>query len=245
MFEGFLQGLRSLVFGPSSLGKERREVVRLRCYYRVTCCDDHARAYGARVTEMSLLGLRLEGSQRFSRRDRIYVNLPSSPSKDEGIRCTVVWSTRRPTGAYSTGAMYDDSPENLSRSWVKVVLRELGFEEDNIYQKREYVRFASSLQAQVIDGRGGLAAPVTVLNLGVGGALLRCPGPLAEDHTVELRLAPYHGLPAADFPGTVLRSQPDPEMEGERQHNFRFASLGDRSVRLLGRYLIQLLKESR
>lgn len=243
MFSGFIEGLRSLVFGSPFPGKERREMARLRCYYGVTCYDAEDRGHGARVTEMSLTGMRLEGATGFKRGAHIYISLPKAHSKKKSIRCTVVWTQRRPTGTWWVGVVYDDSQKNVRASWARDVLRELGFDEKNIYQRRQHVRFPSALEGEVRDGRGDLLTQVAVLNLGVGGALVRTDRSIPENSMLRLIVGPYGPLPSMELPGMMIRSREDPEVQGERLCNFRLLKADDGTIKQLGRYLVLLLRE--
>lgn len=248
MFAGFLDGLKSLVLSSASRydGAERREIVRLRCYYPVTCFTDKGKtAHNARVTEMSLKGMRLVGPRKLARDAEVYVAYQSEDRrvKKESVRCKVVWCNKRPTGEYRLGVMYDDSQENLGTSWVKVILRELGFNENNIYQRRRHARFNSSINGDLTTGEGKRVASVDVVDLGVGGALLRCPERVEPETMMRLSVGPYENLPRVHLPGMVIGTRSDPDKPGERLHNFRIVHADKKEVELLGKYLIQLLRE--
>lgn len=243
MFQGFLEGLKALVWGPSIPQQERRATVRLRCAYEVVCYDSQGDGNGVLITEISPLGMRLEGRTGFPRGSQIEVAPPARAPHSEGVRCTVIWSRRRTTGTHRTGVVYADPQRNLRESWVQAVLDELGFEEEAVYQQRRHVRFASTLDGEVLGSDGSMIALVTVVNLGVGGALLRGEGEVPQDTMLRLVIEPHGGLRRLELTGVAIRRGEDPDVNDEKSYNFRFAQLDEEAVERLGTYLIYLLKE--
>ncbi|MBI3927606.1 MAG: PilZ domain-containing protein [Armatimonadetes bacterium] len=233
MFAELLEGLKSLVLGPNQVEQERREIVRLDCDYPVTVelCGEPCGA--ARVIELSPAGLRLEGSGELKVATAIHLRLSDSLAGGK-----VVWC-RRHSGGWRSGVLLTES----AGSWVEKLLQEVGFDENIVFTRRRHPRMAGAVPARASDSAEQHVEEGWVSNLGVGGALLRFPRPLPEDRVLDVRIGPSHRLPALSLQGTVLKTWPDPD-EQQLHHNFRFLDPDADQVKLLGRYIFALLKES-
>ena len=243
MLKDILAGLKTLTLGRDRTATgERRRLVRLKCRYRVTCEMDRS-AFRAVVVDMSVQGLRLEIPERLKRGQVVHVTYAGDPAFIMGpVRCVVNWTRRSPQGHLEAGLRYEDLESNLARSWVKLILRELGFDAVNIFQRRKARRVVAMLNVQLrLSGRTELNA--RVLNLGVGGALLQTLDPLERGQVLTMDLGPVKGLPLLSVSAEVLTCRYEPR----NQFWFcgvRFRGLADRQLDLLSRYLIHLLKDT-
>lgn len=247
---GVLFKLRQLLDGvvaffqvrSSTKADERRRLIRLRCDYQVQCVVDQQQ-FSAQVTDMGLNGMRLRLDQKLKPGSTIFVYHPSRVDKveNEYVLCLVRWCRRRHNSEdLEAGLQYADTPGNMRRSWVKFLLKELGFDERAIYTRRKSIRADARLTGRAVadDGRRleGL-----VLNLGAGGALFECPDAFAGGTRVRLHVGPYAKLRPIELPGIVLHAKRSKE-DGPYMTSIRFEDLNGTQVRQLGQYVLQLLK---
>lgn len=227
----FFQGQRGV--SPN----EQRGLIRLRCDYQVQCQSGPS-SCAARVVDIGLNGMRLFVDARVEAAAKLRVHAPASFTgpNSESVDCHVRWCRkRRKVEGYEIGVQYDGKRGSMRRSWVKFLLKELGFDERSIFTRRKSVRAHGAIQGKLTstDGReiGG-----TVRNLGAGGALFEADESLPGGTSVRLRLGPWRYLQAIELPGTVLAG-------GDLQCAIRFGKLTASQVRRLGNYVLQLLKE--
>jgi len=226
----------------TSKGEERRRLIRLRCAYKVQCVVDQQQFEG-QIMDMGLNGMRLRVEQRLKPGGNIFVFHPTSHNQveNEYVLCLVRWSRkRRDSEDFETGLQYADTPGNMRRSWVKFLLKELGFDERAIYTRRKSIRAESSLPALMV-APDGCELEGTVLNLGAGGALFESDTAFAAHTRVNLKVGPLGNLKPIWLPGVVLHSKQAEEME-PYMTSIRFEELKARQVRSLGQYVLQLLK---
>ncbi len=235
MLGGFLEGLRGLVLSQSVPSSERRATPRLRCYYPVSCAAVASQqVMSARVTEMSRQGMRMEASEPYKRGTSVNVTY-TSPHPQATVRCKVRWSRRRASGSHWMGVTYEEPPD---ASWVGYVLRELGFEDSDVFQKRRTIRLPAELQAEVRSPQGDVLSSGVVINLGVGGALVEMPRSVPGDREIVLSLLG----PAVDLPAWVLRVRPSPDRKSSYLAHIRFQEMTKAQTRHLGQHLISLLR---
>jgi len=244
MLREILAGLKTLTLGHGKTATgERRRLVRLKCRYPVTC-ELEKSAFRAVVVDMGVQGLRLEIPERLKRGQVVHVTYPSTQAHFavDSVRCVVNWTRRNPQGQLEAGLRYDDLESNLEKSWVKVILRELGFDAASIFQRRKARRVVAMLQVQLRrPGRTGLTA--RVLNLGVGGALLQTLDPFDRGQVLTMDLGPVKGLSVLSVSAEVLTCRYEPRSQSWFC-GVRFSGLSDRQLDLLSRYLVHLLKDS-
>lgn len=245
-----LQKLKQLLEGAlaffqvrsTSKGEERRRLIRLRCAYKVQCVVEQQQFEG-QILDMGLNGMRLKVSQRLKPGGNIFVFHPTSNNQveNEYVLCLVRWSRkRRDSDDFESGLQYADTPGNMRRSWVKFLLKELGFDERAIYTRRKSIRAESSLPALMV-APDGTELEGTVLNLGAGGALFESDTVFASQTRVNLKVGPLGNLKPIWLPGVVLHSKQSEELEPYLT-SIRFEELKARQVRSLGQYVLHLLK---
>ncbi|HXE73059.1 MAG TPA: PilZ domain-containing protein [Candidatus Nitrosotenuis sp.] len=244
MLESLVEGLKALVQGRGgSSVEDKRRLIRLRCHFKVTCAQER-RAFEAAVTDMGLGGMRLKVPERLKPGERVTVTNPAVEGKGllDSVRCAVVWCRKqRHSEQLEVGVRYDDTPANMARSWVKFVLRNLGFDERAIYQKRKNIRAATSLPCHMELTSGKTEG--RVVNLGVGGALVQSDYELPTGGRILLRIGPWQRLPALELGGQVRSGRFVPEGQ-VWLHGVRFINLSPAQVEVLGRYVITILRES-
>ncbi len=227
-----------------STPEERRRLIRVKCDYQVSCIVGN-RTFAARVLDMGLNGMRLEVPERLRGGSTIYVHHPKPSNRfdNEHVICQVRWCRkRRNTDEIEVGVQYADTPGNMRRSWVKFLLKELGFDERAIYTRRKQVRAPAQLYSEVLSDDGQTLVSKCI-NLGVGGALFESHEAFSPGTNVRMKIGPYRRYRALDVTGTVITAKKQPHL-GVYHTSVRFADPTSSQIRLLGDYVIGLLKDS-
>lgn len=245
MLNEIVQGLRSLVQGrPEGAGTgEKRELIRLKCRYKVTLSIEK-QAFGGHVTDMGLKGMRAEVPERLKVGTPVHVTYSAETTgfQVDTVKTVVAWCRKSKTGKIEVGLRYDETRTNLERSWVKLILRELGFDEKSIFQRRKARRAVAMLPAQVAR-MGQRTQGARVLNLGVGGALLQSDERFDKGQDMVLDVGPALGLPVLSVPGEVVTCRYEPQSQSWLE-GVRFRSMDQKQLDLLTRYIVNLLKGS-
>ncbi len=229
----------------TSKAEERRRLIRLRCNYEVQCVFEETQ-FTANILDMGLNGMRLRMQERIKPGSTVFVYHPAQVDRTENeyVLCLVRWSRkRRDSEEIEAGLQYADTPGNMRRSWVKFLLKELGFDERAIYTRRKLIRAKSLLTAVLFSTVDGHKLEGKVLNLGVGGALFESSTTYPPKTQVRLRIPAWGKLKPLDLPGVVLHSK-RPNPSGNYLTSVRFEDLRSPQLKLLGQYVLQLLKET-
>ena len=242
MLKKLFQGLRSLRRGdedPDWEYDERRELVRMRCHYEVQYRFKDKRHQG-QIVDMSLGGMKLRCFQTPQIGDTVEVTykVPAVNAQNQSIPCKVQWvRSRERDFVQFVGLAYDAGDEVLRNSWVKMLLKQLGFSPDKIFQRRKYVRAECFVPVRVVHERVK-AFEGRLYNLGARGALIEGQTPVEEGQLVELQVGPFEELPYFELTGTVVQ---------QKQHHknvllgVEFGELSEKATNTLGRYLRHLL----
>ena len=231
----------TVLFGPVKPGRERREMIRLKCRFPVRCFYKDQSFRGI-VTDMGIKGLRLESPRKLRKGQMLQIELEelTGPFSVARVNCQVRWCRNQKTSTFiGMGVSYEEPLERMSDSWVRSVLYELGFEEEFIYQRRRAVRVDCCLSGELeMDGQ---RVPVSIVNLGVGGALIRGMGALELRDPVRLFLGPETPLPSVGLESEVVGMK----AEAGEQHllSVRFLEMSPSLNRTLGRYVMTQLRE--
>lgn len=219
--------------------RDCRQVVRMRCHYDVEYRFAGEIARG-QVVDIGIGGMKLRCSvpPRVDDSVEVFSPEPEPRMPQRSVPCRAEWVRGRELdGALFVGLTYDASNELLGRSWVKVLLKELGFRPERTFQRRRFLRAEGFVPVRVGLGRGTLF-PGTLSNLGVQGALLEASCPLDPGVEAELEIGPFEELPSFLARGTVaqLSGGGEPYLLG-----VRFEDLSPEAIATLGRYLRHLL----
>ncbi|MEW6279906.1 MAG: PilZ domain-containing protein, partial [Candidatus Eremiobacterota bacterium] len=238
-------GLMSLFQGRGGrTPEERRRLIRLKCNYDVTAIVGD-RSMPARVIDVGLYGMRLEMRDRLRAGASVYVHHPKPSHRfdNEHVLCEVRWCRRRPkSDRLEIGVQYADTPGNMRRSWVKFLLKELGFDERAIYTRRKAIRAPSSISAEMRDEKGD-TIPGMVVNVGVGGALFQSQNAFGPGTNIRMKIGPYRRFKPLELTGTIISTRKQDETDGYLT-SVRFGATTPGQVRLLGDYVIDLLKSA-
>lgn len=245
MWKGFLDGLRSLGKGSESDPwdfSERRSLVRLECQYEVIGRrEGQRRTFEGQIVDMGLKGMKLRTFEPLKQGEQVHITypVPILEIPQDTVVCRVLWVKTRPRDfVLFAGLGYAESDQVMAQSWVKYLLRQLGFSRERIFQKRQSVRAECFVPAQ-LSGQDGHPVEARLYNLGVGGALVEAAAPWEVGQSVQLQLGPYEGLPRCTLGGRLVSRRP----EARRfLHGIEFYDLGNAQLRTLGRYLFFLLR---
>lgn len=245
MWKGFLEGLRGLIKSnaPEDWNyTERRGLIRLDCMYEIEGRTESGKKFTGQIVDMGLKGMRLRTFEQVKAGDTLFIRylVPILEVPTDTIRCKVLWSqSRQRDFVLFAGLGYDEPETTMAHSWVKYLLKQLGFSRERLYQKRKYVRAECWVPAQLIYG-GNERAEGRLYNLGVGGALIEAAAPLEDGMPVQLLVGPYEELPAFTVPGKLASRR----MDGRRYlHGVEFPDLDAVQARAVGRYLFLLLRQ--
>lgn len=191
----------------------------------------------AQVVNIGLGGLHLYLDLEPERGDTIVLLDPASGrARPVGIKCSVQWVRKMPRSTrLLVGVNYDEKPETLARSRLAQLLSELGFLEKLIYRRRRRRRVKARIEVAVNQQFEG-----TILNIGVGGVLLECGEELSEGANVSLTVGPHGRLYALNTAGEIRYRH---KTDDGWHYGIRFVHLNPDQVKLLGKYVLEQLKE--
>lgn len=242
MLKKLLQGLKALRGGDSDPDwsyEERRDLIRMRCHYEVEYRFD-GKKYPGQIVDMSLGGMKLRCFQPPPKDATVEVtySVPALDIREQTVPCRVSWVRGRERDfVHFVGLAYDASDDVLKNSWVKMVLKQLGFNPKKIYQRRKFIRADCFIPAQIIYQRVKVMEG-RLYNLGAMGALVETQAPLEKGEFVELHIGPLEDMPRLDISGTVVQVT---KQHGNVTMGIEFGKLSDRATERLGRYLKHLL----
>lgn len=243
MIKGLVQGFLTLVQRPTEPWDfgERRKLIRMRCHYPSQAHLD-GKKIDAVISDMGLGGLRIKVFHPLKIGQRWVVESPFHEVGEcnEPVETQVLWIQQPTKGMASfAGLKYVSPPERMGKTWVKGVLKELGFRPESILSKRRWVRTDCFLE-------GTLRLPnnsrqtIRIQNLGVGGVLFEYRGLLTLG-VQQLRIGPLDKHPPLDVRGTLVKARP----EGNSYlYSLEFDELQPAHLRLLSVYLKDLMKHS-
>lgn len=235
----FLEGLRQIALGPRTrTGEDLRSRIRVFCRYPILLTTEEGGPDRAYVVDLGLNGLRLEDVRRLKRGARVEIASAFPGMEQDRLAGEVIWCRERLSGGYNAGVRYEQPS-----GWARVILRELGIDEQSGMQRRRHLRIPTSLRAEIreldsnrslVDGR--------VANLSMGGLLLRSEGELKAGTEVLCLFGPSSHYPNLSVEARVLGSSFDEE-ERNWYHSLEFEDLSGREVREVGRLVVSFLKE--
>lgn len=257
MLRDIIDGFVSL-FQPDGPQEDRRKVIRLRCRFDIFLLTDKE-VTAATVVDMGLQGLRVECREYFKTGtqvsliyrgaigeqpavSRVHLERDIEGAFSQGVLCEVSWSQKDKFTKVSTiGVTYNDSPKRMGKSWVKKILREIGFDEDTIFQRRKIVRVISSIPCKLTADKSTWRG--RVINMGAGGALFQGDYKIQVGQVVKVSIGPYKKkLKNLEVRGQIVTQRYEQSTNGWL-HGVRFMGMSKAQVALLGKYVVGLLKE--
>lgn len=233
---------KALLQNPS----ERRQLVRVRCRIPIQIRVKD-RTVGGWIIDIGVQGIRVRTGEQLRNGGIFPVRATVSQQSNQAwVNCRVVWSRSSEGGKhYLAGARFHETRDNLKRTWVHRLLRELGLNDNSLRERREFIRADGKVPVRVQSSKDPSTGMVQVetINLGVAGLLLRTSRPLYPTEHYKCWIGPWGSLPeVGPIPSEVLDCRPDPS-GFTSQVPLRFLELEEDTVRDLGRYVLALLKE--
>lgn len=236
MIKQILKGFLSLVQRPTpdwDFG-ERRKLIRMRSHYKTQLELEGKKLEGV-ITDMGVGGLRLKVFHALKIGQVITVHSPFNEVGENNapVDCKIVW-TQQPEKSFVTyaGLVYATDPKKMARTWVKGVMKQLGFRPESLLSKRNWVRAEVFLEGTV-KRPDNSRHEMRIQNLGVGGALFeyRDKLPLGD---ITIRIGPYEKLPGLDVSGTLVKARP----QGKHfLYGMEFGEMKPAQLRMLAVYL--------
>ena len=222
---------------------EKRRALRVKSYAQVevTC---EGQSYRGTVTELGVEGLRLKSLEAPLAQGQaldIHYELPDEVEERGSVKVQVAW-VQRVGREMVAGARYVDSRENMRRSWVRLLLQEIGFDDSRIFQKRQHLRVDTTIPARVFQHEQLIGGEHRVDNLGIGGALLHSSDPLDKGAIYSLEMSLWRILPTLRLPVGVIDVRPDPA-EGYLM-SLQFGEMDAPQVKVLGNYIINMINQT-
>lgn len=220
--------------------ENRRDDGRVECSYKVSYLSETNRSGEGELMDISRRGMRLRTSEALAK-GRIVSLLPPKRMEIQEdfapLMARVVWACKDTDGRYLAGLLLPAGSAD-EETWVEELLTRLGYPNDP--KRRKHVRAEANLEG-VFRLTGGPEAEVLVMNLGMGGALVRADDRYEKDSAFTLLLGPAGNLPEIELQGVVLKSMG--EESGGHNHSVRFGPLERRRHDLLKEYIVYLLEE--
>ena len=205
MLKQLLEGIKAFIMGGDlPTPEESRQTPRVLCQYRanVRAGKDE---YQASVVDIGATGIGLEGGPKLKKGQQIQISYPMAREfvEENAVHLEVMWSrVREHDKQVLVGARYTDDLESLKRSWVFVLLEELGLYGDSTFQKRKYARLASAMKADLRDyDTGRHLTRGKVANLSLGGALIESEDKVKSGTKLLVLMGPHIDYPPSPFTG--------------------------------------------
>jgi PilZ domain len=222
--------------------EDRRSVPRLGCQYEVRFINERGKPGQGELIDVSSKGLRLRTPGPLAKGLTLALNSPEDENLDRfpPLMARVVWSIREQTGTYQHGLMLPLALEE-EETWLDHVLQAMGYT-DGGSQRRQHIRAEAEIDGLLVLDEDPTARKVSVAiqNLGMGGALLRCPETLPKNSQFALTIGPFDDLPEVALAGTILRVTELPH-KGYTLHPARFRPLESLGERVLREYILKLI----
>lgn len=234
-----LSSIKMLV-DPQLPVEDRRHTGRMDCALDTGYSTEGGESGTAQVIDVSRRGLRIRSARPIAKGLTIALKAPSSmPEGDySALMARVMWSTRD-GDSFLSGLLLPPGIQD-QETWLEAFLVSKGYNLADP-QRRKFVRADSELAGQLLlDAQPPLQ--VLVLNLSLGGALIRSELAFEKQQAFRLQLGPHGDLPDLELSGTVLRHS---HTDGDNWHfhSTRFGPLETRRHSLLKEYILKLLKK--
>ena len=219
--------------------KDKRQTPRIECRCEVEFVDENGKKGKGFLIDISKKGLQLETETRLAKGLTLAMKAPEEEMLDRTtpFMAKVRW-TRKRHGQTRAGLALPNGIEE-DPNWLESLLNQLGYSEDGT-QRREYIRATTEISGQLtLDDEDRTTQSVELLNLGMGGALIKSKTPLPKDCQFSLIVGPFEDLPILSLSGTVLRLV---KKEGRDFDLFpcRFNPTEEKDADILQEYILKL-----
>ncbi len=239
-FSRLLSSIKQLV-DPTLPIEDRRGGGRLACSYESSFVTEHGETGRCEVVDVSRRGLQLITENPLAKGLTVAIKTPETLGSDAfaSVMTKVMWTRKDQDQRFLSGVLLPPGIED-EETWLEAILSKSGYRDDGS-QRRKFVRAESEISGRLaLDGETPFE--VMVLNLGMGGALIKCEQSLPAERHFVLELGPFGDLPDIEISGTILR-ETDSNDGGPRLYSSRFGPLEKRRHSLLQEYILTLLKK--
>ena len=187
---GLVQIIKSLAGIEEWDFSDRRGTLRIPCDLeaRLGKADD---VVPVRVVDIGLRGLRVLVLGKVRKRAVLEL-MPPQEKTGPSVTCRIEWKKQVEEG-FLTGVSFRESEETLAKSWLFEELRAIGAEAIKTEQRRTGIRVICNTDCMIRVGHNRREA--TLIDLGLGGALIECDGePLEEGLSLKFSLGPMDEL---------------------------------------------------
>lgn len=202
-----LEVLKDAVFGddPSLLENRRKHArIQMQLPVRGQCGKV---PFTGELLDVGVQGMRIGASIKLKKDQQITVSaMPGDGISGDGeLRCKVVWCRKMPDEKIQAGLLYDDSRENLAKSWVHYLL----LQNQVSVGERKDRRVEASYPVVLEDIDGKTVVQGHLVDLSLGGAKVRVTGSFAQDRQVFLCIKVGNSQPVRAEASVVAASVVD------------------------------------
>ena len=227
---------------PDPPVEDRRGGGRLESALATSFVTENGDNYDCTVLDVSRRGLRVRTARPVGKGLSVAIKPPEQFAENHAsLMARVMWSRKDDDGTPLAGLLLPPGNEN-EESWLEAYLLSKGHSASGP-QRRKFLRADAELPGRLV-GKDNKTVAVTLINLGLGGALIRCEPELAKMSPFQLHLGPHGSLPELELSGTILRLTPS-NGETFHLHSSRFGPLEARRHDLLKKYIVSLLRQGR
>ena len=243
--KGFLNRILSSIdflVSPDLNTEDRRSVPRCPCSLKLSYVGEGGVSGEATLVDVSSKGLQIETNGPLTKTTAIALNPPQDQELEisSPLMTHVIWSMKVSDQTFRSGLVMPDELED-EPTWLDSVLQALGYSYDGS-QRRQHIRAEAAIDGELVldDDSGARSHKVSVLNLGMGGALIKSSETLDKNQQFSLTVGPFGDLPAVELRGTILRVVGKTD-DGHTLHPSRFRPSDERGEKLLTEYILQLI----
>jgi len=157
------------------------------------------------------------------------------------IQVKVLWCRKvRFSTSCTVGLIFEDSPQNIEKSWVPYILKRFGKEKDEEFTKRDTLRVFTRLPVRCRFSRDAFINGI-VENISLSGLLMTLEYDIPMGTLLLLSIGPYKSFREVQLKGTIVRKE-----EGRKSEwliAVEFIKPTSREIKNIGRLIVALMKE--
>jgi hypothetical protein len=251
----WISKIKDVVLGPrvsDEFLKEKRIAPRINCQIEAEITDDKGEQYDGYIIVLEYFGMRCVVPTKFTIGQRLKVTVEQfsgvlgakDPFDYKTMNVEIVWCRkRRGTPHYYVGVKNIDTPEIIDKSWINFVLASFGITDSPYVQRRKEIRVPSNIPVRCFYSKRSFTCGI-IVDMSLGGLKMYFNIDPGEGKDVRLEIGPYRKLPHIECTATVLRSR-FINSKNKFEVGVRFYELDNREIRIVSKYILEILKESR
>lgn len=221
--------------------RDQRQTARVTCRYEVSYVDEFGIRGTGQLVDVSKTGLQMETDRKLRKGVTLAIRAPDDESLDRTapFMARVCWCKKTGPGFFRAGLSLPSGVES-DPHWLEALLHQLNYTEDQ-GQRREFIRAETQILGRLTpvseQHEAGSEVEVSVLNLGMGGALIKSPELFSKNGQFQLIIGPYEDLPELELSGTFLRIV---KKDDHTLYPSRFRAKQDHQEKVLEEYILRL-----